>query len=70
MLYIVDEVFFSGTAAEITPITQIDRIPVGAGTVGPVTRKLQKAFFDIVEGRVADRYGWFTQVPVKQTVSV
>lgn len=62
MLYIVDEVFFSGTAAEITPITQIDRIPVGSGKVGPVTRKLQKAFFDIVEGRARDRHGWLFPV--------
>jgi len=62
MLYISDEVFFSGTAAEITPITQIDRIPVGTGAVGPITRKLQKAFFDIVEGRARDRHGWLFPV--------
>ena len=62
MLYISDEVFFSGTAAEITPITEIDRILVGAGAVGPVTRKLQKAFFDIVEGKVRDRHGWLFPV--------
>jgi branched-chain amino acid aminotransferase len=58
MLYVADEVFFTGTAAEITPVTLIDRIQVGAGTVGPVTRKLQKAFFDIIEGRLRDRHGW------------
>ncbi|HZE18742.1 MAG TPA: branched-chain amino acid transaminase [Candidatus Angelobacter sp.] len=62
MLYISDEVFFSGTAAEITPITEIDRIAVGTGAVGPVTRKLQKAFFDIVEGKVRDRHGWLFPV--------
>jgi len=62
MLYISDEVFFSGTAAEITPITEIDRISVGTGAVGPVTRKLQKAFFDIVEGKVRDRHGWLFPV--------
>ena len=62
MLYISDEVFFTGTAAEITPITQIDRIPVGTGAVGPVTRKLQNAFFEIVEGRGRDRHGWLFPV--------
>jgi branched-chain amino acid aminotransferase len=58
MLYIADEVFFTGTAAEITPITSVDKIAVGDGTVGPVTRKLQAAFFDILEGRSRDRHGW------------
>jgi branched-chain amino acid aminotransferase len=62
MLYISDEVFFTGTAAEITPITQIDRIPVGNGAVGSVTRGLQKAFFDIIEGRTRDRHGWLFPV--------
>jgi branched-chain amino acid aminotransferase len=57
-LYIADEVFFTGTAAEITPITTIDRIPVGNGTVGPVTKQIQEAFFDIIEGRARDRHGW------------
>jgi branched-chain amino acid aminotransferase len=58
MLYIADEVFFTGTAAEITPITSVDKLKVGSGTVGPLTRKLQAAFFDIIEGRARDRYGW------------
>jgi branched-chain amino acid aminotransferase len=66
MLYISDEVFFTGTAAEITPITQIDRIPVGTGAVGPVTRKVQKAFFDILEGKARDRHGWL--FPIGGTV--
>jgi branched-chain amino acid aminotransferase len=70
MLYIADEVFFTGTAAEITPIRSVDKITVAEGKTGPITRALHKAFFDIVEGRVADRHGWFTQVPVKQTVAV
>ena len=61
-LYVADEVFFSGTAAEITPIRSIDGIPVGRGEPGPITRKLMSAFFDIVEGRVPDRYEWFTPV--------
>jgi branched-chain amino acid aminotransferase len=62
MLYIVDEVFFTGTAAEITPVRSIDKIKVGAGRRGPVTEKLQKEFFDLVEGKVPDRHGWLTPV--------
>lgn len=58
MLTIADEVFFTGTAAEITPITSIDRIQVGTGRVGSVTKRLQEAFFDIIEGRARDRHGW------------
>jgi branched-chain amino acid aminotransferase len=54
--------FFTGTAAEITPIRSVDRIPVGNGTRGPMTAAIQKSFFDIVEGRVEDRYGWLTPV--------
>jgi branched-chain amino acid aminotransferase len=61
-LYLADEVFFTGSAAEITPIRSIDRIPVGTGKRGPVTRRLQEAFFDIVESRSADRFGWLTFV--------
>jgi len=70
MLYISDEVFFTGTAAEITPIRTVDKIVVGNGKTGPITRALHKEFFDIVEGHARDRHGWFTQVPVKQAVSV
>lgn len=70
MLYISDEVFFSGTAAEITPIRSVDRIKVGNGAVGPVTKAIQKEFFGIVEGRLPDRHNWFTPVPVKQPVGV
>jgi branched-chain amino acid aminotransferase len=68
MLYVSDEVFFTGTAAEITPITQIDRIPVGSGSVGTVTRSLQKAFFDVIEGRARDRHGWLFPVAAKGRV--
>lgn len=63
MLYVVDEAFFTGTAVEITPVTSVDRVPVGDGSVGPVTQALQKAFFDIVKGEVADRHGWLAPVP-------
>ena len=62
MLYIADEVFFSGTAAEITPIRSIDRIQVGTGRRGPVAEKLQKEFFGIVNGAAPDRYAWLTPV--------
>jgi branched-chain amino acid aminotransferase len=69
MLYIADEVFFTGTAAEITPIRSVDRITVGSGARGPVAERLQNEFFKLVEGRGSDRFGWLTpvhaQVPVR-----
>jgi branched-chain amino acid aminotransferase len=67
MLYIADEVFFTGTAAEITPVRSVDRIPVGSGTRGPVTERLQKDFFGLLEGEAEDRYGWLTPIPVEAT---
>ncbi len=60
MLYIADEVFFTGTAAEITPIRSVDRITVGEGKPGPVTRKLQERFLAIVQGQAEDKYSWLT----------
>jgi branched-chain amino acid aminotransferase len=66
MLYISDEVFFTGTAAEITPIRSVDKISVGKGTVGPITKSVIKDFYGIVNGTAPDRFGWFTQVPVKE----
>lgn len=68
MLYIADEVFFSGTAAEVTPIRSIDKIEIGAGRRGPVTKQVQQAFFDYVEGRVEDRHGWLTPVYTKKEI--
>jgi branched-chain amino acid aminotransferase len=62
MLYLADELFFTGTAAEITPIRSVDKITVGKGARGPVTEALQKAFFDVIEGRVKDEFGWLTFV--------
>jgi branched-chain amino acid aminotransferase len=62
MLYIADEVFFTGSAAEITPIRSIDKIQVGEGKAGPITRNLQKAFFDIIEMKKEDKWGWLTPV--------
>jgi branched-chain amino acid aminotransferase len=63
LLYIADELFFSGTAVEVTPVTSVDRVPVGDGSVGPVTQAIQKAFFGVVAGTAADRHGWLTPVP-------
>jgi branched-chain amino acid aminotransferase len=65
MLYVADEVFFTGTAAEITPVRSVDRIPVGSGARGPVTERLQKDFFSLLEGEAEDRYGWLTPLPVE-----
>jgi len=61
-LYSVDELFFTGTAAEVTPIRSVDRIPVGEGRPGPITKLLQKAILDVAHGRSADRHGWLTYV--------
>jgi len=61
-LYIADEVFFTGSAAEVTPIASIDHIPVGDGKRGPMTEALQSAYFDITYGREEDRFGWLTYV--------
>jgi branched-chain amino acid aminotransferase len=61
-LYLADELFFTGTAAEVTPIRSVDKITVGRGSRGPVTETLQGAFFDVIERRVPDRHGWLTPV--------
>jgi len=65
MLYVANEVFFCGTASEITPIRSIDKISVNNGITGPVTLALQREFFGIVNGTMADRHAWFSRVPVK-----
>lgn len=62
MLYIADEVFFSGTAAEVTPIRSIDRITIGNGRRGPITERIQKEFFAYIAGDIPDRYNWLTPV--------
>lgn len=62
MLYIADELFFTGTAAEITPIRSVDKIKVGSGKAGPITRKLQELFFKYLEMEIPDRHGWMTPV--------
>jgi len=70
MLYIADEVFFSGTAAEITAVRSVDKISVKNGAVGPITKAIQREFYGVINGTLPDRHNWFTHVPVKQTVSV
>ncbi|MEO6079856.1 MAG: branched-chain amino acid transaminase [Steroidobacteraceae bacterium] len=62
MLYVADELFFTGTAAEVTPIRSVDHITVGAGRRGPITEKLQKAFFGLFTGATPDTYGWLEPV--------
>jgi branched-chain amino acid aminotransferase len=61
-LYIADEVFFTGTAAEVTPIRTVDRITIGLGRRGPVTERIQKEYFAYIKGEVPDRYNWLTPV--------
>src|SRR5262249_4253309 len=61
-LYIADEVFFVGTAAEVTPIRSIDKIKIGDGRRGPITEALQRAFFDVINGNAPDTHGWLTFV--------
>ncbi|NLK62087.1 MAG: branched-chain amino acid transaminase [Fusobacteria bacterium] len=62
MLYIADEIFLTGTAAEITPVSRVDKIKIGAGERGPITEKIQTKFFSIVEGREEDKYNWLTYI--------
>ena len=62
ILYVADELFFTGTAAELTPIRSVDRIPVGDGTRGPITRAIQERFFAIARGQAEDRWGWLSYV--------
>ena len=63
MLHVADEVFFSGTAAELTPVRSIDRITVGEGRRGPITAAIQERYLAIVTGRAPDSRGWLTPVP-------
>jgi branched-chain amino acid aminotransferase len=66
MLYLADELFMTGTAAEITPVRSVDRIAIGAGRRGEITASVQQVFFELVEGRGEDVYGWLTPVPVHE----
>ena len=67
-LYVADEVFFTGTAAEVTPVRSIDRVTIGNGRRGPVTERIQREFFAYVNGEIPDRFGWFTPVYAERTV--
>ena len=67
-IYIADECFFTGTAAEVTPIRELDGRKIGEGRAGPVTKALQKAFFDVVTGKDRKHKQWLTPVPMKQAV--
>ncbi len=62
MLYIADEMFFTGTAAEVSPIRSVDRVKIGSGSRGPITERIQQEFFDITAGKLPDRFGWLTVV--------
>jgi branched-chain amino acid aminotransferase len=62
LLYLADELFFTGTAAEITPIRSVDGITVGAGGRGPITAALQRAFFGLFNGETEDRWGWLEYI--------
>jgi branched-chain amino acid aminotransferase len=64
MLYVADEVFFTGSAAEITPIRSVDKIVVGSGTCGPVTKRLQAEFFGVIKAEKEDRHRWLTYVKI------
>ena len=64
-LYVADELFFTGTAAEVTPIRSVDKSEIGSGRRGPITARLQEAFFDYINGVVPDRHGWLLPVDVK-----
>jgi branched-chain amino acid aminotransferase len=70
LLYIADEVFFTGTAAEVSPIRSIDRILVGDGTPGPISKQIADEFFGIANGLKPDRFGWLTPVKVDAAVPV
>jgi branched-chain amino acid aminotransferase len=69
LLYIADEVFFCGTAVEVTPVRSVDRIPVGKGSRGPITERIQQEFFAIVNGTKPDRHGWLSPVEVLEPVT-
>ena len=62
MLYVADEIFFSGTAVEVTPVRSVDRIQVGSGARGPITKRIQDQFFGIISGEILDQHGWMTIV--------
>jgi len=64
MLYTCDEAFYTGTAVEVTPIRSVDRIPVGDGKPGPITKRIIQEYLAVTRGEIADRHGWLSLVPV------
>jgi branched-chain amino acid aminotransferase len=62
MLYLADEIFFTGTAVEVTPVRSVDRITIGNGSRGPITKRIQDQFFGIIRGEIPDKYEWMTPV--------
>lgn len=71
LLYISDEMFFTGTAAEVTPVRSVDRLPVGSGRRGPVTEAMQNAFFGLFNGKTRDKWGWLdpVEMPAKRATA-
>jgi len=65
LLYLADELFFTGTAAEVTPVRSVDRLAVGSGRRGPVTERIQQAFFGLFDGRTEDKWGWLDYVDMR-----
>jgi branched-chain amino acid aminotransferase len=70
LLYIADEMFLTGTAAEVTPVRSVDKIPVGEGKRGPITERLQKLFFGLFDGSTADRFGWLEPIVEPATARI
>ena len=70
LLYLADEAFFTGTAVEITPISSVDRLPVGTGKRGPITEALQNDFFGLFSGKTQDKWGWLDYVDMSQPRAV
>ena len=70
MLYVADEVFFCGTAAEVTPIRSVDKVPIGIGRRGPITTAVQQAYFDYINGVVPDSHGWLLPVEIPASAAV
>jgi branched-chain amino acid aminotransferase len=70
LLYLADELFFTGTAVEVTPIRSVDRITVGAGKRGPITERIQQSFFGLFDGRTEDKWGWLDYVDMRSDAKV
>ncbi len=69
LLYVADEIFLTGTAAEVTPVRSVDGIEVASGTRGPITRQIQEAFFGLFDGTTEDKFNWLDKLPASVNVS-